>query len=55
MTNEEAYGILEEMASDLTNAISGSSNTNPVVHEIRRRICAIDRAQNALLRVTPPQ
>lgn len=48
MTNAEAYHVLELMAVDLTGAIAGMKNTNPMLDVLIQMIDAIDRAQNAL-------
>lgn len=48
MTNKEAYHILELMAIDMTGALAGLSETNPMSDVLAQRIEAIDRAQDAL-------
>lgn len=49
MNNSEAHDILELMAIDLTGALAGMKNTNPMSDVLHQRIEAINRAQNALI------
>lgn len=48
MTDREAIGVMECMAIDLTGAIAGLSEKNPMEDVLKQRIVAINTAQVAL-------
>lgn len=48
MTIEEAIGVFECMAIDMTGAMAGLSAHNPMTDVLRQRLDAIDIAQAAL-------
>ena len=48
MTTKEAIGVLECMAVDMTGAMAGLSERNPMTDVLRQRLDAINAAQDAL-------